>query len=125
MLKQVIVFREDLLSHPKITVGKIASQISHASMLWLAHEVSKQTLLLSDSDKEWLTGSMTKIVVVCANEQELLQLHEKLSAANIQNHLVLDEGRTVFTRPTLTALATRPVDSSIIDPITRKLNLLR
>ena len=125
MLKQVIVFRGDLLNHPKITIGKIASQIAHASMLWLAHAAVHQPMNLSDLDKEWLTQSMTKIVTVCADEKELTELYIQLGAANIAAYLVVDEGRTVFSEPTLTALATRPVESSAVDKITRKLKLLR
>lgn len=124
MLKQVIVFRADLLNHPKITQGKIAGQIAHASMSWLADRATN-SFSLTENEKLWLTQSMTKIIVTCADEREMLFIAESLKAANIRSYLVVDEGRTVFKGPTLTTLATEPVSNEIVDPITRHLHLLR
>jgi peptidyl-tRNA hydrolase len=80
MLKQVIVFRADLLNHPKITQGKIAGQIAHASMRWLADRAAN-SFSLTENEKLWLTQSMTKIIVTCADEREMLFIAESLKTA--------------------------------------------
>lgn len=127
-VKQVIVFRGDLLSNKRVTVGKIAGQVAHAAMLWLADRFKRcgDDVVMSDHERGWLCGSMSKIIVSCADEKEMRSLGDLAIASGLESHVVIDEGRTVFDNvPTATCLVIGPALSSKIDAITKHLNLLR
>jgi len=94
-------------------------------MLCLASRADSQAISLSSAEQEWLTSSMTKIVLVCSDHKELLSLFDRLKQAGVAVHQVIDEGKTVFLSLTVTCIATCPIDSAIVDPITRNLKLLR
>jgi PTH2 family peptidyl-tRNA hydrolase len=129
--KQVIVIRRDL----KMRRGKEGAQCGHAALKWLTNRL--QVLFegeavmsplppdLSATEREWLQGMQTKIVLAVADEQGLRDLFEAALAAGVNNlHVVVDAGKTEFGGvPTATCLAIGPDLAEKIDPITRHLKL--
>ena len=85
---------------PKMSKGKIASQVAHST--FMALEKQKDTNL----KKEWKNNGMCVIVLQCKNEIELLGIAEYLKQWEIPNHLYIDEGITEVNMGTPTSLAT-------------------
>ena len=134
-IKQVIIWRGDL----KAPAGKIASQVAHASMLFLVRGASfgwnrdlcKKTIsneVYSEKKVEmiqkWIENGMTKICLKIGSEKEMEALYDKAIKMGIISNFVVDEGKTVFGVPTLTCLALGPESSSVLDTITGDLKLL-
>lgn len=135
-VKQVIVFRHDLLK--TLRKGKIAAQVAHASLGSLLTLFNKSDQgndygrrfewwvdFRSDSylDK-WLNGLFTKICVYVEDEAELLEVYEKAKAAGLPCKLITDAGNTEFHGvPTNTCVGIGPYWSEDIDEITGDLNL--
>lgn len=135
-VKQVIVFRHDLLK--TLRKGKIAAQVAHASLGSLLTLFNKSDQgndygrrfewwvdFRSDSylDK-WLNGLFTKICVYVEDEAELLEVYEKAKAASLPCKLITDAGNTEFHGvPTNTCVGIGPYWSEDIDEITGDLNL--
>ena len=135
-VKQVIVFRHDLLK--TLRKGKIAAQVAHASLGSLLTLFNKSDQgndygrrfewwvdFRSDSylDK-WLNGLFTKICVYVEDETELLEVYEKAKAAGLPCKLITDAGNTEFHGvPTNTCVGIGPYWSEDIDEITGDLNL--
>ena len=138
MAKQVIVLRKDL----NMRKGKMCAQAAHASMavffnnmidncktyVGLNGEIIKSNeyiLPVDDSQKEWIEGLFTKIVVGCDSKEELLNLMDKANSMDIPNALIEDNGLTEFNgKRTITALAIGPAEEEDIDIITSELQLL-
>ena len=121
--------------------GKMCAQAAHASLGSFLKFAIKDTMFRPSQGylgiklifkvfyktplHEWLEGIFTKIVVGCDSEEELLELHQKVEEAGIENVLIVDAGKTEFHgKPTYTALAIGPAYSHIIDNITGHLKLL-
>ena len=123
--KQIIVVRRDL----KMPKGKMAAQVSHASMACILN-------LFRDSDNnyhyetkedcgvsQWLNGSFTKVVLYCNSLEEILEVKKKADDAGLLTALIEDEGRTVFNEPTVTCLGIGPDFSDKFTGITDHLKL--
>lgn len=122
--KQVIVIRKDL----NMRKGKIAAQASHASLAVFTNIMimngPEYRMILTDSMREWLNGSFTKICVYVESEEELIEIHQKAKSSNIPCSIITDNGTTEFNGvPTKTAVAIGPDYSNIIDNITGHLPL--
>lgn len=121
-VKQVILIRRDL----KMRRGKEIAQGSHASMDFMVerlrgHIPTEGSLPISLTSEEqfWLSHGMAKICLQVNSEEELVGLHEKARALGLTSHLIEDSGRTEFHgRPTLTACAIGPHETSRIDLVT-------
>jgi peptidyl-tRNA hydrolase, PTH2 family len=133
-IKQVIVIRKDL----NMSAGKLASQVSHASMALVTNLLNVEKTLIGynynfhlDEDKEqelaiheWLQGSFTKVIVYVKSEQALLNIYEKAKVKNLPCALIKDEGRTEFNGvPTHTCLGIGPCHNEDFEGITSKLRL--
>jgi PTH2 family peptidyl-tRNA hydrolase len=132
--KQVLIWRNDL----KVRKGKIASQISHASMSFLTKNLNiSQTinsngdlvfitgLALSDEIDHWLKNSFRKICVYVNSEEELVALHQKALDSGLISYIIQDNGATEFNGvKTITALAIGPHFDSKFIGITDHLPLL-
>ena len=104
MYKQVIIVRKDLNMSP----GKLAAQVSHASMAFLSWTVRKNALRVinanldpvgryhiefdmdSDLYEQWLDGVFTKLVMQAKNKSQLLK------AVDMANALGMKEGEDYF-----------------------------
>jgi len=79
---------------------------------------------LSDEEREWLTGTHTKVCLQVESEEELRTLHQKASEMGLLAHLIVDAGLTEFAgQPTLTAGAIGPADELLINQVTGHLKL--
>jgi PTH2 family peptidyl-tRNA hydrolase len=132
-IKQVIVMRKDL----GCRAGKMISQGSHSSMIFLLRAFAKYlkecevdfAANIEDhftaDQREWMFGKFTKICVRVDSEAELDEIYEKAKSAGLTVHMVEDSGLTEFHGvKTKTCLAIGPNRSSEIDPITSHLRLL-
>jgi PTH2 family peptidyl-tRNA hydrolase len=134
--KQIIVVRRDL----KMKHGKMASQVAHAAMSFLTREgrVGWQADMLNDvfmndddsidihseSIRDWLENSFTKVVLGVDSEEELREILSKAEESGVMAHLVVDNGRTVFNNiPTPTCLALGPDWNENLDELVRHLKL--
>lgn len=125
--------------------GKIAAQAAHASMAFLSRRWDIEDLDAEDEEdyedgcevyhnvglgllpveKLWFDESFVKICVSVNSEDELLHIETLAREANIECHLITDNGRTEFHGVlTLTCLALGPDYADRIDAITRDLPLL-
>ena len=133
-IKQVIVVRTDL----KMSVGKIGSQVAHASLAVLTHRLqlggyypydereSIDPQPYDDAMTFWLHNSFTKICLAIDSEQDLLDLYAKAEAAGLPRSKIEDNGATVFHGvKTLTCCAFGPCPVDVLDELTGHLKLLR
>ena len=115
--KMIIVVRDDL----KLSSGKIAAQASHAAVC-CAFEAKKTH---TNWFKKWRSEGGKKVVVRVENLKELLGLEKLAKAEGLTTCLITDAGLTEVPPNTITCLGLGPAPDAIIDPITRKLPLLR
>lgn len=130
-VKQIIVARRDL----KMSPGKLAAQVAHASM-GAVFQYKFVVELGASSDRElriplyrypdidhWLNFSdFTKIVLGVDSEQELIELYNKLWA--YEPVLITDNGKTEFVgAKTVTCFGLPPMDATITKELTGHLKL--
>lgn len=148
MTKQVIVVNKGL----NMSKGKMSAQVAHACMgpffkqflinpdtdkaIRIVDEENKEFLgydLIIRVDKDcydWLTSSFTKVICQVKNEKELEKVIEKAKAngfvENVDFVKVIDNGLTEFDhRKTWTCIGFRPMESSKIDVVTKRLQLYK
>jgi len=112
-LKQVILVRQDL----KMSRGKIAAQVSHASV---------DCLLKSHKDivEEWREQGMKKIVLKVKDLEEMRKYKKMAEDANITACLITDAGHTELRPGTVTCLGIGPAEEEKINRITGHLKTL-
>lgn len=108
--------------------GKEIAQGSHASMEFLVNSMRGSLLAsdgnpvhvsLSEIEREWLLKGMAKVCLRVNSESELLEHHQRATAAGLNSFLIKDSGRTEFHgQPTYTACAIGPDEQQKIDVIT-------
>ena len=122
--KQVIVVRKDL----NMRKGKMCSQASHVSMMFMAApglSGNRLAVELTEEQIDWLSSPFTKITCGIDSEAELLALAEKATAAGLVVHKCVDSGATEFNGvPTLTCIAIGPHAVERFARITDELKLL-
>ncbi|MCX8194752.1 MAG: peptidyl-tRNA hydrolase Pth2 [Candidatus Micrarchaeota archaeon] len=114
-LKQVIVIRSDL----GMGKGKIAAQVSHASLSAFRQAELRDKF----TARKWEAEGQKKIVLKVASEQELLALYEKVRR-ELPCALVRDAGSTQLEPGTITCFAAGPAEEEKIDKFTKELKLL-
>jgi|TARA_Y100000310_G_scaffold330445_1_gene402083 peptidyl-tRNA hydrolase len=112
-MKQVIVVNESL----KLPKGKLAAQVAHAS-------IAAYTDAPEEARNAWLEDGMPKIVLQCADEEELNRLADLAQDRNIPAHLIKDAGRTVVAAGTVTCLGLGPAEDGELDSLTSNMKLL-
>lgn len=117
-VKQVIVMRKDL----NMRRGKEIAQGGHAAIAFVA-AAAECGQPLTETERAWLLGDMTKVCVKVDSEEALLAVYNAAKAAGLTAYTVVDAGRTEFKEPTLTCIAIGPAIASDIDAITGKLTL--
>lgn len=132
-IKQYIIVRKDL----KMKHGKMAAQVSHASLgaflnfFKMDRERNQDVDLfnlnlsfLQNSPMDvWLHGIFTKVILRVDSELELLQLNEKLRNKGLKTALITDRGLTTFDKPTTTCLGVGPVLNEDVQDIIGHLKL--
>jgi PTH2 family peptidyl-tRNA hydrolase len=111
--KQVILLRKDL----KISRGKTASQVAHAS---------SEAVLKSHKDdiSKWRNAGMKKAVLEVFSKEDLFKFKQQAEDAGLVTSLITDAGRTELEPGTVTCLAIGPDQEAKIDKITGDLKLL-
>lgn len=118
MYKQIIIVRNDL----GMSIGKLSAQVSHASMAFLTNFIRDNTDIDGHVDgwidknilDNWINDIFTKIVLKAKNKNQLLKA--KNMAEEIDENGI---GRT------LTCIGFKPMDSDIIDKISKKYQLYK
>lgn len=137
-VKQVIVFRKDLLKGPNaIRKGKFAAQVAHGSigaLLKLAYRsrdekgINHIDFMFGDDSglNTWLNGIFTKICLSVENDEELVKLYNDITENSaIPCALIQDAGLTEFHGiRTNTCIGIGPWWSDEIDKFTGELKLL-
>ncbi len=147
MYKQIIIVRKDL----QMSIGKICSQVSHASMAFLTNTIrnewSKNTTYFKDNEyktyysveltfdkdifEQWIDGEFTKCVLKAKNKSQLLKaktLAEEMGMTENEDFFcIYDNCHTELTPEdngrTLTCIGFKPMDSEVIDKIGKKYQL--
>ncbi|MCF8885474.1 MAG: peptidyl-tRNA hydrolase Pth2 [Nitrososphaerota archaeon] len=114
--KQVIVVRSDL----KMSVGKTAVQVAHASVSAL-EECRRMYPTWADI---WMREGQKKVVLKVRNEQELYQIYLKAKNMNLPVAIIEDAGLTELEPGTSTAVGIGPAPAKEIDKITGSIPLL-
>ena len=141
--KQIIIARKDL----NMSAGKLAAQVSHASMAFLTTQL-RETAVLKDNGyeatmhfgkdvfEEWFLGPFTKCILEAKNKNQLIKAKEKAEEAGMVEgkdfFLIKDNCYTELTPEeydkdgqghTLTCIGFRPMEAEAIDPIGKKYQL--
>lgn len=149
MYKQIIIVRKDL----QMSVGKICSQVSHASIAFLTNTIRNnysKWVAYGDCDdggdktyysveltfdqglfEQWIDGEFTKCVLKAKNKSQLLKakaLAEEMGMTENKDFFcIYDNCHTELTPEdngrTLTCIGFKPMDSEIIDQIGKKFQL--
>ncbi|HIF46018.1 MAG TPA: peptidyl-tRNA hydrolase [Candidatus Poseidoniales archaeon] len=113
----VLVTRADL----KLSKGKLAAQCAHAAVdCALAAKRSAGRLY-----ERWKAGGARKIVLMCADEDELKDLNNKAKKANLVTSLIRDAGHTEIPAGTITVLGIGPSPRRAVDALTGELKLVK
>ena len=140
MYKQIIIARKDL----HMSIGKICSQVSHASMSFLSWFIRNNTDLDGHVDgyidenilHNWINGEFTKCILQAKNKNQLLKaktMAEELGMIEGRDFWLIKDNCHTELKPeeidengvgrTLTCIGFRPMDSEIIDQIGKKYHL--
>lgn len=142
MYKQIIIARKDL----NMSTGKLAAQVSHASMAFLTNEICNEWSKWVSEDKtyysveltfdkvlfeQWIDGEFTKCVLKAKNKSQLLKaktLAEEMGMTENEDFFcIYDNCHTELTPEdngrTLTCIGFKPMDNEVIDKIGRKYQL--
>lgn len=141
MYKQLIITRRDL----NMTPGKLAAQVSHASMAPIIKILRESIAESFSSDyyelegtigrelmDQWVCGSFTKIICGAHNKNQLLAAASKATELGMLEgrdfFLIKDECRTVLTPEepdgtTLTCIGFMPMEAEVIDPVGKMFHL--
>ena len=133
-IKQLIIVRKDL----EMPAGKLAAQVSHASLLSFLNSLDKanekdekaennQEIYILNKDNysyDWIHGSFAKVVLGVKNENQLLKYKKIAEENGIPFALITDEGRTCFDgKSTSTCLGVGPYDNDTLDKFFKRLRL--
>ncbi len=101
----------------KLSKGKIAAQVAHASL-----ESYKKSS--SDDQIEWEAWGSKKVVLKIEGVREIVTLKKAASKAKVPNALIKDAGHTEVEPGTITTLGIGPCNEDEIDRITSHLKML-
>lgn len=150
MVKQVIVVNKEL----NMSKGKMAAQVSHASMAFLTHQFLDKncrhkhlvidqdtnirdgyvlTIPINDEVNEWISNSFTKVILSAKNENQLYKIIEKAKENGLEENkdffCIRDNCRTELipdeTGTRFTCIGFIPMEAEKIDKVTKKLQLFK
>ena len=141
-MRQLIIARKDI----HMSAGKLAAQVSHASMAWLSHvirrsprtdEGDKYTYTVEiekDVVEQWLSGIFTKTVCEARNRNHLLKavvLAEEQGLQEGTDFFLIKDSCLTELEPeeedgtTMTCIGFRPLPDDVAHAISRKYQLFR
>lgn len=114
--KQVIVIRTDL----KMSKGKIAVQVAHASVS--AAEDSRTRF--PNWWRNWLLQGQKKVAVKVKSKDDLIRIFNEAKRNDLPASLIADRGLTELKPGTITCVGIGPAPERLIDKITGSMPLL-
>ncbi len=114
MYKQAMVVRSDI----KLSRGKLAAQVAHAS-LGAFLKANKRDA------RQWLDEGAKKIILQCPNLKSLLALEAKAKTLHLPVSLIRDAGLTELKPGTVTAIGIGPAVENKINKVTGQLKLVK
>lgn len=143
-VKQIIIVRKDLDMSP----GKLAAQVSHASMAFLSNLLRESqdynytgtSIILKDVEipldiyDNWINDAFTKVIVGAKNKGRLewaVRKAEELGMKEGEDFFLIRDNCLTELEPedsdgrTLTCIGFRPMRHSVIEPISKKFQLLK
>lgn len=136
MYKQIIIVRKDL----KMSPGKTAAQVSHASSMFMMNWFKKNCCFGYAEGKvneniisKWMEGEYTKCILEAKNKSQLLKAMIAAESAGMKENedffLVYDNCHTELEPEedgrTLTCIGFLPMDSEKINTITKRYQLYK
>lgn len=151
MYKQIIIVRKDL----GLSSGKLAGQVTHASMAFLTRQIQKKSNKVYQSDgsdyyyvsnlvfdkdlfEEWINGIFTKIVLEAKNKNQLLKaktIAEELGMKEDEDFFLIKDCCLTELEPeevdengvgrTLTCIGFKPMEAEVIDQIGKKFQMYK
>lgn len=130
--KQIILVRNDI----KMPKGKLAAQVAHASAgviletIWHVDRLGDRNWKSTESTdiglimENWLNDSFTKICLKVESLEEMESLKQQADLLQIPTCIIMDNGRTVFSEPTITCCAIGPYWNDSLDQLLGHLKLL-
>ncbi len=112
--KQAILVNMSL----KMTKGKIAAQVAHASLTAALQSLNKKSF------KEWKLQGQGKVILKCPDTETLLKLHRQSKARKMNTALITDAGKTQVPPGSKTALAIGPENEDTLGKIISEFKLL-
>lgn len=85
---------------PKMSTGKIASQVAHSTFLALEQQKGDKII------DTWKKSGMCVIVLECKDELQLIGIQKYLEQWKIPHSMYIDEGLTEVSMGSITSLAT-------------------
>ena len=140
MYKQIIIVRKDL----DMSIGKIAAQVSHASMAFLSKFIKENADIDGHIDgwidkdilNNWIDDIFTKVVLKARNKNQLLKaktMAEDMKMIEGKDFFLIKDNCLTELEPeefdengigrTLTCIGFKPMDESVIDKIGKKYQL--
>jgi len=114
-LKQALIVRADL----KMGKGKVAAQVSHASVDCVLSLLKKDKSLV----EKWIHSGMKKVVLKVFSLNELIELFNEAKREGLCVKMITDAGRTQLPEGTTTVLGIGPDYENKIDKICSKLKM--
>ena len=141
-MRQLIIARKDL----HMSAGKLAAQVSHASMAWLSNLIRQAPWVNSDNVykvtfdidadiyDQWLNGIFTKTVCEAKNKNHLLKavaMAEEMGMKEGVDFFPIHDACLTELEPeeedgtTLTCIGFKPLSDDVAHAISRKYQLFR
>lgn len=142
-MRQLIIARKDLNMGP----GKMAAQVSHASMAFLTDKIQKESIktkkgyethMLIDAGtyEKWISGIFTKTICAAKNKNQLMKavtMAEELGMKQGEDFFLIKDACLTDLQPeeydedgngwTLTCIGFRPLDDDTAHKISKKYQL--
>ena len=121
-VKQVLVVNNGL----KMGKGKIGAQCGHATLAGFnrAKRMSAESKYWNKVLEKWHWEGTKKICVKVETTEDLIEVQKRANALGIPSYLVADAGHTQIAAGSLTVCALGPVESKLVDLITKDKKLL-
>ena len=141
-MKQLIIARKDLNMSP----GKLAAQVSHASMAFLTNEIrnsdcdfnSEESIfyvhLSNDIYENWIRGIFTKVICEAKNRNQLYKaavLADSLGLKENKDYFIIRDNCLTELTPedpdgrTPTCIGFKPLPEEIVNQISYKFQLYK
>jgi PTH2 family peptidyl-tRNA hydrolase len=116
----MVIYKQAILVNMslKMTKGKIAAQVAHASLTAALQSLNKKYF------KEWQRNGQSKIVLKCPDTETMIKLHRQAKSRKIITSMITDAGKTQVPPGSKTALAIGPETEENLGKLVSEFKLL-